>query len=46
MKVRTWALEDHLEGAGRLETVASMLGGRATGASRKHAQELLESSLT
>ena len=43
---RTRLRVDRLEGAGRLETVAAMLGGRATGASRKHAQELLESSLT
>jgi DNA repair protein RecN (Recombination protein N) len=36
-----------LDGAKRLETVAAMLGGRgATAASRKHAQELLESSLS
>lgn len=36
-----------LEGPKRLETVAAMLGGRgATAASRKHAQELLESSLS
>lgn len=36
-----------LDGAKRLETVAAMLGGRgATPASRKHAQELLESSLS
>ncbi|MBI4061583.1 MAG: DNA repair protein RecN [Elusimicrobia bacterium] len=42
---RTRLRVDRLDGAGRLETVAAMLGGRATGASRKHAQELLESSL-
>ena len=35
-----------LAGDGRLEAVATMLGGKPTGASRKHAQELLESSLT
>ena len=36
-----------LEGPKRLETVAAMLGGRgATAASRKHAQELLASSLS
>ncbi len=36
-----------LDGDKRLETVAAMLGGRgATAASRKHAQELLESSLS
>ncbi len=36
-----------LEGERRLEAVASMLGGRApTEASRRHAQELLESSIS
>ncbi len=43
---RTRLRVDRLDGDGRLEAVATMLGGRATGASRKHAQELLESSLT
>ncbi len=43
---RTRLRVDRLDGAGRLETVAGMLGGRATGASRRHAQELLESSPT
>jgi DNA repair protein RecN (Recombination protein N) len=44
---RTRVKAERLEGAARLETVARMLGGRgATPASRKHAQELLESSLT
>lgn len=44
---RTRVRLERLDGERRLETVASMLGGRAaTAASRKHAQELLENSLT
>ncbi len=43
---RTRLRVDRLEGAGRLEAVATMLGGKPTGASRKHAQELLETSLS
>lgn len=43
---RTRLRVDRLDGAGRLEAVATMLGGKPTGASRKHAQELLETSLT
>jgi DNA repair protein RecN (Recombination protein N) len=44
---RTRVRLERLTGDRRLETVASMLGGRAaTAASRKHAQELLENSLT
>ena len=43
---RTRLVVTRLDGDGRLEAVAAMLGGKATGASRKHAQELLESSLT
>ena len=43
---RTRLRVDRLDGDGRLEAVATMLGGKPTGASRKHAQELLESSLT
>jgi DNA repair protein RecN (Recombination protein N) len=43
---RTRLRVDRLDGEGRLEAVATMLGGRATGASRKHAQELLETSLS
>lgn len=44
---RTRVRLERLSGDRRLETVASMLGGRAaTAASRKHAQELLENSLT
>lgn len=42
---RTRLRVDRLGEAERLETVATMLGGKPTGASRKHAQELLESSL-
>jgi|CXWL01.1.fsa_nt_gi DNA repair protein RecN (Recombination protein N) len=43
---RTRVRVDRLDGDRRLETVATMLGGRGvTVASRKHAQELLESSL-
>ncbi len=43
---RTRVRVDRLDGDRRLETVATMLGGRGvTAASRKHAQELLESSL-
>ncbi len=43
---RTLVRVETLEGERRLEAVASMLGGRApTEASRKHAQELLESSI-
>ncbi|MBI3288340.1 MAG: DNA repair protein RecN [Elusimicrobia bacterium] len=43
---RTRVRVDRLDGDRRLETVALMLGGRGvTDASRKHAQELLESSL-
>ncbi|MDP3543623.1 MAG: DNA repair protein RecN [Elusimicrobiota bacterium] len=42
---RTRLRVDRLGGAERLETVATMLGGKPTGASRKHAQELLESSI-
>jgi len=42
---RTSVRVERLDGARRLETVAQLLGGRAaTEASRKHAQELLESS--
>ena len=42
---RTSVRVDRLEGARRLEAVAQLLGGRAaTEASRRHAQELLESS--
>ncbi len=43
---RTRLRVDRLDGDGRLEAVATMLGGKPTGASRKHAQELLESSLS
>ncbi|MDE2141867.1 MAG: DNA repair protein RecN [Elusimicrobia bacterium] len=44
---RTRVRLERLDGDRRLETVALMLGGRAaTAASRKHAQELLENSLT
>ena len=44
---RTRVRLERLDGERRLETVASMLGGRAaTAASRKHAQELLENSLS
>ncbi len=43
---RTRLRVDRLGGAERLETVATMLGGKPTGASRKHAQELLESSIS
>jgi DNA repair protein RecN (Recombination protein N) len=44
---RTRVRLERLNGDRRLETVASMLGGRAaTAASRKHAQELLENSLS
>lgn len=43
---RTRLRVDRLDGDRRLETLAAMLGGKTTGASRKHAQELLESSLT
>lgn len=44
---RTSAVVERLEGGRRLEIVATMLGGiTATSASRKHAKELLESSLT
>jgi DNA repair protein RecN (Recombination protein N) len=44
---RTRVRIERLDGDRRLETVALMLGGRAaTAASRKHAQELLENSLT
>ena len=43
---RTSVRVESLEGERRLEAVARMLGGRApTEASRKHAQELLESSI-
>ena len=43
---RTRVRVERLDGGRRLETVALMLGGRATtAASRKHAEELLESSL-
>jgi DNA repair protein RecN (Recombination protein N) len=43
---RTRVRVDRLDGDRRVETVATMLGGRGvTVASRKHAQELLESSL-
>ncbi|MDD5657567.1 MAG: DNA repair protein RecN [Elusimicrobia bacterium] len=42
---RTLVRVERLEGEGRLEAVARLLGGRAlTEASRRHAQELLESS--
>jgi DNA repair protein RecN (Recombination protein N) len=42
---RTTVGVTRLEGAKRLEALALMLGGReATAASRKHAQEVLESS--
>jgi DNA repair protein RecN (Recombination protein N) len=42
---RTSVRAERLDGGRRLETVAQLLGGRAaTAASRKHAQELLESS--
>ncbi|MCX5797548.1 MAG: DNA repair protein RecN [Elusimicrobia bacterium] len=42
---RTLVRVERLDGGRRLETVAQLLGGRAaTEASRKHAQELLESS--
>jgi DNA repair protein RecN (Recombination protein N) len=42
---RTSVRLERLDGGRRLETVAQLLGGRAaTEASRKHAQELLESS--
>ena len=43
---RTRLRVDRLVGDGRLEAVATMLGGKPTGASRKHAQELLETSLS
>ncbi len=43
---RTGLRVESLAGDGRLEAVAAMLGGKPTGASRKHAQELLESSLS
>jgi DNA repair protein RecN (Recombination protein N) len=44
---RTSVRVERLDGARRLETVAQLLGGRAaTEASRRHAQELLESSTT
>jgi DNA repair protein RecN (Recombination protein N) len=44
---RTRVRLERLDGDRRLETVALMLGGRAaTAASRKHAQELLENSLS
>jgi DNA repair protein RecN (Recombination protein N) len=43
---RTRLRVDRLDGEGRLEAVATMLGGKPTGASRKHAQELLETSLS
>ena len=43
---RTRLRVDRLAGDGRLEAVATMLGGKPTGASRKHAQELLESSIS
>ncbi|MBI5247048.1 MAG: DNA repair protein RecN [Elusimicrobia bacterium] len=43
---RTRLRVDTLAGDGRLEAVAAMLGGKPTGASRKHAQELLESSIS
>ncbi len=43
---RTRLRVDRLDGDGRLEAVATMLGGKPTGASRKHAQELLESSIS
>jgi len=42
---RTSVRVERLDGGRRLETVAQLLGGRAaTAASRRHAQELLESS--
>src|SRR3989338_3495892 len=45
-KGRTLARVERLDGSKRLDALALMLGGRqATAASRKHAQELLESSL-
>lgn len=44
---RTRVRLERLDGERRLETVALMLGGRAaTAASRKHAEELLENSLS
>jgi DNA repair protein RecN (Recombination protein N) len=43
---RTRLRVDRLAGDLRLEAVATMLGGKPTGASRKHAQELLESSIS
>ncbi len=43
---RTRLRVERLDGDRRLEAVATMLGGKPTGASRKHAQELLESSLS
>lgn len=44
---RTRVAVERLEGERRLEAVAQMLGGlKATAASRKHAKELLESSLS
>jgi DNA repair protein RecN (Recombination protein N) len=43
---RTAVRVERLEGDRRQQAVAQMLGGRATEASRKHAQELLESSRT
>ena len=44
-KGRTLLSVERLDGERRLETVAAMLGGRgATAASRRHAQELLETS--
>ena len=44
---RTSVLIERLDGERRLEAVARMLGGReATAASRRHAKELLESSLS
>lgn len=44
---RTRVRLERLDGDRRLETVALMLGGRAaTAASRKHAQELLENTLS
>jgi len=43
---RTSVRVERLDGARRLEAVAQLLGGRAaTAASRRHAQELLESSI-
>lgn len=43
---RTRLRVDRLDGERRLEAVATMLGGKPTDASRKHAQELMETSFS